>query len=649
MRAAQMPPFGRGPQVHRSAGRRRFRSLALAALALVALLPARAGAVNTAQPVIVSADPADRTPHVLDGRVNAIVQVGNRIVAGGVFTQVRDHGTSLVIPRANLLSFDATTGVIDAAFAPALDGRVDALAAAPDGTSVFVGGAFNTVNGTTVRKLVKLDVATGQIVTAFRASPTGVVKDLVVRGTKLYVAGAFLKIRGVVRSGLAAVDVTNGGVDPNLDLPFTDPRTGSMSVQKIDVAPDGERLVAIGNFTKVAGLDRNQIAILDLSSAPASVADWQTDAFVPPCSPSFDTYMRDVDFAPDGSYLAVVTTGASYDGTLCDSASRWEMGATGSGQQPTWVDLTGGDTLYSVAVTGTAIYVGGHQRWMNNPFADDAQGPGAVAREGIAALDPVNGLPFSWNPGRRRGVGVFAFLATPEGLWVGSDTTKLGGEYHARVGFFPVDGGWPVPPAEPGHVPGDLFAMETDGDLVSRSFDGSAFGAATTIASDVDWSYARGAFMLSGRLYTGWDDGTLRVRTFDGTATGAPATIPLNGLEAKGFNTHLSKATGMFFDSGRLYYTVTNDRKMYSRAFTPESGVIGAELTIVSGAGDGFDWRSVQGATLIDGTLYFTSKGGSLSAVPWLDGRPQGTPVGVSGPSIDGNDWRSRGLFMLSV
>jgi hypothetical protein len=35
------------------------------------------------QPAVVSSNPADWTPHVLDGKVAAIVQVGNRIVAGG--------------------------------------------------------------------------------------------------------------------------------------------------------------------------------------------------------------------------------------------------------------------------------------------------------------------------------------------------------------------------------------------------------------------------------------------------------------------------------------------------------------------------------------------------------------------------------------
>ncbi|MEV1289696.1 hypothetical protein [Micromonospora sp. NPDC049679] len=99
---------------------------------------------------------------------------------------------------------------------------------------------------------------------------------------------------------------------------------------------------------------------------------------------------------------------------------------------------TGGNTLFSVSVTGAAVYVGGHQRWLNNPYGHKSAGPGAASRPGIGAIDPRTGKALPWNPTRSRGVGVRAFLATPQGLWVGSDTNELAKEYHGRIGMFPL-------------------------------------------------------------------------------------------------------------------------------------------------------------------------------------------------------------------
>jgi hypothetical protein len=61
-----------------------------------------------------------------------------------------------------------------------------------------------------------------------------------------------------------------------------------------------------------------------------------------------------------------------------------------------------------------------------------------VPRSGIAALDPANGLALSWNPGRNpRGEGVFALVPTATGLWVGSDTDYIAGQYRAKLAFMP--------------------------------------------------------------------------------------------------------------------------------------------------------------------------------------------------------------------
>ncbi len=164
--------------------------------------------------------------------------------------------------------------------------------------------------------------------------------------------------------------------------------------------------------------------------------------FIGDCAPAYeDTYIRGVDISPDNSYFVVNTTGGFFGADkMCDTASRWELppSATGAGLQPTWVNHTGGHSLYAVAVTGPAVYVGGHQRWLDNPRGDKHPGPGAVSRPGIGAIHPISGKALSWNPTRTRGVGVQCLVAVRAGLLVGSDTDRLGHEYHARVGMFPT-------------------------------------------------------------------------------------------------------------------------------------------------------------------------------------------------------------------
>jgi hypothetical protein len=623
-------------------------SALVSAVVLVGLVAQPGGAVNVPQPVVVSADPANWTPHVLDGKVDAIVVVGGKVVAGGLFTQVAaaaDPATP--IARSNIFAFDAATGAIDPSFAPALDGEVESLAVTPDGLHVFAGGRFTRINGVAQKSLVKLRLSDGARITQFKGKTNARVKDMAVSGGKLYIGGTFATVNGVARVALAALDPTTGALSPDLNLAFSGPRTGTLNTDKLDVTPDGSKLIAIGNWTLVNGLQRDQIVMVDLTTTPASVFDWATTRYQQQCASVFDTYMRDVDISPDGTYFVVGTTGAYRAGSLCDTAARWELGRTGSGQQPTWVDYTGGDTLYSVAITGTAVYVGGHQRWLNNPYRGDRAGPGAVPREGIAALDPVNGLPLSWNPGRDRGVGVFALVSTPEGLWIGSDTDRIGRyEYHGRIAFMPAAGGSAVPESRVGAVPGELYRLGTTGVMDHRSFNGTSFGAPVQVPG-VDWSQARGAFMVSGRLYTGSSDNNLYVRSFDGATAGTPAALDLAGLNpATGAVWPPKSLTGMFFDpaSGRLYYTLSGDARLLYRYFTPESGVVGAETFVASATG----WSTVSGMTMASGKLYYATTNGNLSAVNFTGGVPSGAATVISGPAVDGQNWASRGLFVLA-
>ena len=89
----------------------------------------------------------------------------------------------------------------------------------------------------------------------------------------------------MARDRLAAVNVTTGAVDPNVNFTITEPHTSDSTpwVYSMDVSPDGSDLVIIGNFMKVNGQPRPQAALLDLSTTPASLANWETDRYIPQC------------------------------------------------------------------------------------------------------------------------------------------------------------------------------------------------------------------------------------------------------------------------------------------------------------------------------------------------------------------------------
>jgi hypothetical protein len=284
-------------------------------------------------------------------------------------------------------------------------------------------------------------VPAGTAVTAFKPRVGGgLVFTMVRRNANIYIGGKFTKVATKPRTLLARVNATTGAVDDTFNLKVSTPRQGELKVFKLAVNPQDTRLLINGTFTQVNDQRRYQIAMINTTAKPAALTSWATERYATPCNANaFDTYMRGMDFSPDGAYFVVVTTGGPGGTTqLCDSAARWETGKTGSGQQPTWVNYTGGDTLLSVSVTGAAVYVGGHQRWQDNPYGSDFAGVGAVSRPGIAALNPVGGKALAWNPTRSRGHGVEELVATPTGLWVGSDTDELGKEYHGRIGFFPL-------------------------------------------------------------------------------------------------------------------------------------------------------------------------------------------------------------------
>ena len=235
---------------------RRPRATLLIVLALTgAMLVLGTGvghAFQISQPAVVSADPVNFTPNITNGKVEAIVQVGNRMIVAGTFTQAQNAGSTTTLTRNRILAFNATTGVIDTAFNPNVNGEITSMVVAPGGTAVIIAGSFTSVGGVAATRIAKLDAVTGARITAFTATAAGTVNDMALWGSKVILGGSFNKVDNVARTKLASVDAVTGALDPNVNLSVTGLfNGGSTNVQKLDVSPDNTKLVIVGNFTTV--------------------------------------------------------------------------------------------------------------------------------------------------------------------------------------------------------------------------------------------------------------------------------------------------------------------------------------------------------------------------------------------------------------
>jgi hypothetical protein len=416
--------------------------LAVGVLALLLASLPGVGRASVYLASVVRTAPEATTPHAVDAGgvdsdVDVFTQVGGVMYAGGRFTTVQNPRRTTSYTRNNIFAFNATSGVVGA-FAPNFNGRVWAIVPGPD-NSLLVGGEFTTVNGTARRSVAKIDATTGALDTRF--SPAGMtsggVTDAQMVAGRLIVSGSFPR-------RLLALNPRTGSDTRYLAVAIAGQiatNSGPTKVYRFAVDPAGTRLVGIGDFTSVGGVGRRQAFMLNLGGTSATVSSWYDRGFNRLCaSTSHPSYLRDVDFSPDGTRFGFAATGfvpqtGDRGRTVCDAAALYRASDTSSDARALWINYTGGDTLHSIAVTGPVVYVGGHQRWLDNPQGLNNAGPGAVARPGIGAISASSGRAVAWNPGKERGVGAKVLYATSTGLWVGSDTRLFNGQVRDSIAY----------------------------------------------------------------------------------------------------------------------------------------------------------------------------------------------------------------------
>ena len=393
-----------------------------------------------------------------DSYARSSTVIGATVYVGGSFSEVFEPLSSKNYVRHNLFAYSEDSKRLTA-FAPSINGTVWGLAHSPDGRYLYVAGNFSSVNGVARKGLARFDLTTGAV-TAFNAHLDGQGRTVDYVGSHLIVGGAFAHVNGVSRAALASLDPTTGALQSsylNAGLSGTVFNTaGATAVFHSAVNPTGTQMAIAGNFTSAGGATHWRVILLNLGNNSATVSAWNAPILQQRCdSRSIPNYVSSLSYSGDGTWFAMANAGyknssGPLTATVCDAVSRFST-APVSTSAPTWVNYTGCDSLYSVLVEADAVYVGGHERWLNNPNGCDSAGPGAVSRPGIGAVDPTTGQALAWNPTRSRGRGADFLEMTGLGLTVlsdcaafgisgdpSSDSNDLAGTFHPCVGVLPA-------------------------------------------------------------------------------------------------------------------------------------------------------------------------------------------------------------------
>lgn len=438
--------------------KRTIAGVVAGSLAVLGLTVVASNVADAAQPVpghtrLVPSTPRTDAPRINNGEITDIEVIGNRVFIAGSFTSIANSGGSSIAQRF-LASYNMNTRQVDTGFKPTFDGAVSEIEAAPDGSALYVTGSFNTVGGVTKRKIAKLNPTTGAPVAAFTAHANARGTALEVSTNTVYVGGQFTKVNNVDRSALVALNPTTGAVDTGFDLPISGGIGvgGMLTVQRLKLTHDEEKLLVVHTGRQIAGQDRYGVGLIDTDNK--SLLPWRTRLWED--NLSFVGGIQRVfagDISPDDSYF-VVTSGSGGDRPpINDTAIRFPISG-GDNVQPTWVSRMF-DSVYSVAITEVAVYVGGHFSWQESPTANQpwpgldnvgygtgqglsgyGLGEQVVRRDHIGALNPDDGTALEWNPGSNSFEGDKAMLATARGLFVGGDGQNKGGKTTGRVAFF---------------------------------------------------------------------------------------------------------------------------------------------------------------------------------------------------------------------
>jgi hypothetical protein len=379
----------------------------------------------------------------------ALASSGGVVYAGGQFTSVRPPGDPLgtgEVARTFLAAFSASTGALNTSFNPTITGTAAAevTALAVSGNTLYVGGIFDHVNGVYRDNLAAFNLTTGALTSW---APTAFGKVLTISpspdGSEIYLGGAFNELDGAARLYAGAVTASGTGtIEPWY------PAVNNV-VTSVAVSPDDSHVIVGGYFTEFNGVTQNAIGS---TFATTGASDPNFTATIVPNDSGCSSSVKDVIIsgatsgAPDGiAYIGAEGTGGGcFDGDFAVNVSTgslvWQNDCLGATQSLVLIHnwLFKGSHAHDCAYApGGFPQVSSGSGWVSHHLLDQSLTDGSIGHFTPDTSSPAGGL------------GPRVMATDGNALFLGGDFTLINGGAQQGFAIFPaaVDPQYPTRPS----------------------------------------------------------------------------------------------------------------------------------------------------------------------------------------------------------
>lgn len=440
-------------------------AVVLATAALTALPMVQASAVSSApstRTAVAAKATAPSPPPVgqSDGNVssNALsswevdntvwsLAYGNGVVyAGGQFQNARPAGeasgtTTGQVARTYLAAFSSTTGALNTSFSPtiAYTGNsssvtpgVYAMALSPNGSTLYIGGSFNSVNGSYRDNLAAFSTSTGTL-TSWQPSAYGKVNALAVasNGT-VYVGGGFNELGTSGSTAGIQTRTYAGAVDSSGNLlPWAPVLNNALT--SIAVDPDGSQILVGGYFGTINGASQPAAGAVDPTAGTTNIP-WGAN-IVPDTSSCNPPAVKTIVISNGVAYLGSEGTGGGcFDGDFAVTLSS-------SSDSLAWQNDCLGATQALVVINGY-LFKGSHAHdcaYAPGGFPQVNNNSGGWVTYHLLDQSLTDGSLGHWVPTDNDTLlGPRAMATDGNQLFLGGDFTTVNGKNQQGIAIFPA-------------------------------------------------------------------------------------------------------------------------------------------------------------------------------------------------------------------